>query len=44
VATHKGTAERIVQPGTYRIRPNSGTAFAPVEFTVREGEKTTVQP
>jgi len=44
VATHHGTAGRVVIPGTYRIAPNSGTPFKPVEFTVVEGRQTVVRP
>jgi hypothetical protein len=44
VATHHGTAGRVVAPGAYRIAPNSGTPFTPVEFTVVEGRKTVVRP
>ena len=44
VALHQGTATRVVAPGRYRIAPNSGAAFAPVEFTVEPGQKTTVKP
>ena len=44
VATHHGTAGRAIMPGAYRIAPNSGTPFKPVDFTVSEGQKTVVRP
>jgi hypothetical protein len=44
VATHRGTAARVVTPGAYRIVPNTGTPFKPVEFVVVEGRKTVVRP
>ena len=44
VAVHHGTAGRVLAPGAYRIVPNSGTPFPPVDFTVSEGRKTVVRP
>jgi hypothetical protein len=44
VASHHGTAGRAIMPGAYRIAPNSGTPFKPVDFTVSEGRKTVVRP
>jgi hypothetical protein len=44
ISIHHGPGGRVIMPGAYRIAPNSGTPFAPVEFTVAEGRKTVVRP
>jgi hypothetical protein len=44
VALGSGTARRFVAPGRYRIAPNSGNSFRPVEFTVTAGKETFLSP
>jgi hypothetical protein len=42
VTLHEGTARRVVEPGRYRIEPNSDAVFEPVELTVEQGKTTVV--